>query len=88
MTYHFTVRLAGDPEHDDALADRLFEAGCDDGSLWSEGAATFVTFHREAATLDAAISAAAADLAAAGQRMAGVTLDPETVGALIPAAAA
>ena len=33
-TYAFTARLVGDLEHDDALADRLYEAGCDDGTLW------------------------------------------------------
>ena len=81
-SHGFTVSLAGDPPHDDDLANALFEAGCDDGTLWSEGPRVFVDFHREAPTLERALATAVRDVGKAGFAVARVVIDVEDLPAL------
>ena len=64
--YRFTAYLAGVREITDADADRLFEAGCDDGTPGSRDGMAFVGFSREADSLDAALRSAIANLSGAG----------------------
>jgi uncharacterized protein (DUF433 family) len=67
--YEFTVFLAGLTEITEEAADALFEAGCDDGSPASCDGAVWSTFHREASSLQDAISSAVADTQKAGYRV-------------------
>ena len=64
--YDFTVILAGVPELTDELSERLFAAGCDDGSPSSRGGVTRVAFDRESDSLENAIRSAVANVQAAG----------------------
>jgi hypothetical protein len=64
--YDFTVVLKNSPELTQELADRLFVAGCDDGTPGMCCGTTVVDFHREATSLEAAIRSAVADVNAAG----------------------
>ena len=64
--YEFIVILRGLDVIDDDLADKLFEAGCDDGSPFSSCGIAGVGFSREAESLEAAIRSAVADVQKAG----------------------
>jgi hypothetical protein len=66
-TYEFIVTLAEGTEHTDELAEALYEAGCDDGSVWSSGGRVQIGFTRRAESLEPAIRSA--DLA--GEPLAG-----------------
>ena len=48
--YDFTVVLKDAPELTEELADRLFAAGCDDGTPGMCCGVTVIDFHREAET--------------------------------------
>jgi hypothetical protein len=56
--FDFTLTLTGPDEFTVALADRLFEAGCDDASFGTTNGVHFGTFHREADSLGDAIGSA------------------------------
>jgi hypothetical protein len=64
--YEFIVILRGLDLIDDDLAEKLFEAGCDDGSPFSSCGIAGVGFSREAESLEAAIRSAVADVQKAG----------------------
>ena len=64
--YDFTLILARDTEFSAELADRLFEAGCDDGSPGTCCGVVSIDFHREAESLESAIRSAVADVMKAG----------------------
>ena len=64
--YHFTVVLHDLPEMTEEAANSLFESGCDDGSPASSDGQAWVTFHRDAESLEEAIRSAIADVQAAG----------------------
>ena len=64
--YDFIVILRGLDVIDDDLADKLFEAGCDDGSPFSSCGIAGIGFSREAESLEAAIRSAVADVQRAG----------------------
>lgn len=64
--YEFTIVLAGTPELTEELADRLFAAGCDDGSPGSCNQVVSINFHREAESLEVAIRSAISHVQAAG----------------------
>lgn len=74
-TYEFRVVLAGSPELTVELGDRLYEAGCDDGSPGSCDGVTFVDFDREAESLEDAIRSAITNVQAAGCAVAKVEID-------------
>ena len=81
----FTLVLA---EHDvmtEAMAEALYEAGCDDGTACSSEGEAYVHFDREADTLEAAIRSAVRDVTAAGFRVQRIEIEPET---LVPQSAA
>jgi hypothetical protein len=65
MKYEFSLVLAA-PDVSDEEADKLYEAGCDDGSILSRGDVTVVQFDREAPTLDEALASAIRDVESAG----------------------
>ncbi|MFZ5833654.1 MAG: hypothetical protein ACOY3P_26500 [Planctomycetota bacterium] len=66
QTYEFEVLLAPDTVMDEDLADRLFEAGCDDGLPGVSNGVPTVMFAREAESLESAIRTAVADVERAG----------------------
>ena len=87
MDHWFTLTLndtmglfetSTDDKFDDAvaqIADQLFDAGCDDGTLFTREGAIFVGFAREAPTLREAVTSAIADVQSAGYRVSRVTID-------------
>ena len=57
-THHFRLVVEGADLQDEAVVDRLFEAGCDDALVGSTGGVQFIDFDRDAASFDAAVSSA------------------------------
>lgn len=82
QTYEFDVVLKEIAEITDDQADALFAAGCDDGTPSSRNGVGWVHFDREAATLEAAIQSAIAQIQTTGLRIAKVELDPDAAVAL------
>jgi hypothetical protein len=64
--WEFTVLLARVDEITPELADALYEAGCDDGTVGSSCGLATVSFAREAPSLQEAIRSAIADIQRAG----------------------
>ena len=75
--YDFTLVLAGDVELTDELADRLYSAGCDDGSPGMCQGIVSIDFHREGDSLQSAIRSAIADVNTARCTVARVEIDAE-----------
>jgi len=84
-TYEFIVTLGKGAEHSAELAEALFEAGCDDGSVWSTGGVVQIGFSRQAESLEAAIRSAVADVQKAGSTVVQVTMEEPALAALEPA---
>ncbi|MCA1685922.1 MAG: hypothetical protein LC745_08020 [Planctomycetia bacterium] len=70
--YEFTFTLSGVDELTVAVADALFEAGCDDASPHSDGPRVYMDFHRESESLGDAIGSAVKDVERAGYTVARV----------------
>jgi hypothetical protein len=81
-TYEFVVTLANGTEHTDALVEALYEAGCDDGSVWSSAGVVQIGFTRQADSLESAIRSAIADVQKAGCAVARLEMEPEALAAL------
>ena len=81
-TYQFDVVLKDAPEISDDLADKLFAAGCDDGTPTSCEGVAWIHFDREAATLEQAIRSSVAQVQAAGLLVSKVELDVDAAVAL------
>ena len=64
--WEFTVMLAEVDEITPELADALYEAGCDDGTVGSSCGVSSVSFSREGPSLHEAIRSAIADIQRAG----------------------
>jgi hypothetical protein len=79
MKYDFTVVLKDSPELTEELADKLFAAGCDDGTPGMCDSITSIDFHRDADSLEAAIRSAVADVSAAGCVVARVEIDVQAL---------
>ena len=60
--HHFTLIVDGPDLQDDALIDRLFEAGCDDAAIGRIDGIQYVDFDREAVSLDEAVLSAVTDV--------------------------
>jgi len=56
--YAFSLILKGSLELTEEIADQLFEAGCDDGTPGTCNGIFAIDFHREAVSLEAAITSA------------------------------
>ena len=84
-TYGFTVALAGEKtvEEGDDIAEALYGGRCDDASVHSAGATVFVSFDREAESLDAALQSALADLRAEGLDVERIEIDRKDFAALL-----
>jgi hypothetical protein len=55
MTHQFTLIVEGADLQDEASADALFEAGCDDATIGRVGATQYLDFDREAASFADAV---------------------------------
>ena len=88
-TFGFTVTLAPSAIVDDLdrIADVLYGGRCDDSAVHSAGPTVFVSFDREAESLDEAVKSALADLRAKGLEPARVELDRDDLAPLLPAGA-
>lgn len=73
--YEFDVFLKDTVEITDEQADKLFEAGCDDGTPASCNGLTWIHFDREAGSLEEAIRSAIVQVRFAGFTGAKVELD-------------
>jgi hypothetical protein len=76
-TYEFDVVLKDVSEISDDQADRLFAAGCDDGTPVACASVAWIHFDREAISLEQAIFSAVAQVQAAGFLVSKVELDVE-----------
>ncbi len=77
-TYEFDVILKDVSELTDDQADRLFAAGCDDGTPTACDGLAWIHFDREAASLEDAIRSAVAMVQTAGFIVSKVELDVGT----------
>ncbi len=73
--YEFDLVLKQTSEVTDDEADRLFAAGCDDGTPAGSHNQVWIHFDREAASLEEAISSAVAQVQSAGLAVSKVELD-------------
>jgi len=64
--YEFSLILKGSPELTEEIADKLFEAGCDDGTPGTCNGVFSIDFHREGDSLEAAINSAIKNVESAG----------------------
>jgi hypothetical protein len=78
MKYEFSLILTA-ADVSDEEADKLYEAGCDDGSILSRGDVTMIQFDRDAPTLDAALDTAIRDVEGAGFQVARVEIERHEV---------
>ena len=67
--YAFSLILQGAHQLSEDMADRLFAAGCDDGTPGLCDGVFSIDFHRQAATLEEAIRSAVANVEPAGYRI-------------------
>jgi hypothetical protein len=74
-TYEFDVILKDLSEVTDDQADRLFAAGCDEGTPASCDGVAWIHFDKEAASLEEAIRSAVSQIQAAGFQVSKVELD-------------
>jgi len=81
-TYEFVATLSQGTEHSDDLVEALYEAGCDDGSVWSSEGVVEIGFNREAESLEAAIRSAIGDVQKAGATVIRVTLEERALAAI------
>ena len=78
-TFEFTIAADGlDPMADDYEA-RFYNAGCDDALVSFQNGTTIVDFSREAASLEAAIADAVADVRKAGGTVRRVSIEAEAL---------
>ncbi len=73
--YEFSLVLKGSPELTEELADQLFAAGCDDGTPGTSGGIFSIDFHREGASLEAAINSAMRNVKSAGYEVERVEIE-------------
>ncbi len=77
--HEFTLILGGAAELNSAVMDALFEAGCDDATVSSQGGRISLDFDRSAPSMRDAVVSAIADVHKAGMKVArvdGATPDP------------
>jgi hypothetical protein len=74
MKYEFSLILSATDVSDED-ADKLYEAGCDDGSILTRDGVTRVQFDREAPSLDEALASAIQNVESAGLAVARVEIE-------------
>ena len=78
MKYEFSLILT-EPEVTDEDADKLYEAGCDDGSILTRDGVTRIQFDRDASNLDEALASAIQNVERAGLAVARVEIERHEV---------
>jgi hypothetical protein len=79
--YEFTLILAGSPELTEEAAERLFAAGCDDGTPGTCNGVFSIDFHRQAPSLEEAIRSAIAHVRSAGYEVEHIEIEAEAMAA-------
>ena len=79
MREHEFSLILSSPEESEEEAERLFEAGCDDGTIITTAGVTRIDFQRMAPTLEEAIRSAIENVKAAGFQVAHVRMEPGSV---------
>ena len=77
--YEFTLVLSGSPELSEDLAEKLFAAGCDDGTPGVCNGVFSIDFHREAQSLEEAIRSAIKNVKSVGYPVERVEIEAMTV---------
>ena len=77
--YEFTLILSRPPELTEEAAERLFEAGCEDGTPGTCNGVFSIDFHRQAPSLEEAIRSAIAHVQLAGYEVGHVEIEAEAV---------
>lgn len=77
--YEFTLILKGDRELTEEIADKLFDAGCDDGTPGTCNGVFSIDFHREADSLESALRSAIANVKSAGYEVERMEINAETM---------
>ncbi len=77
--YEFTLILKGSLELTEDIADRLFEAGCDDGTPGTCEGVFVIDFHRKAESLEEAIRSAIGNVKTAGCQVERVEIQAEAM---------
>jgi hypothetical protein len=77
--YEFTLILRDSPELTEDVADRLFAAGCDDGTPGTCCGVFSIDFHRVGSSLEQAISSAVSNVRSAGFETERVEIKAEAV---------
>jgi hypothetical protein len=77
--YDFSLILKESPELTEELADQLFAAGCDDGTPGTSAGVFSIDFHREATSLETAISSAMRNVKSAGYEVERVEIEAGAV---------
>ncbi len=65
-TYEFILILGSVGQSDSEMVESLYEAGCDDGTVFSSNGVAAIGFSREAIALESAVRSAIADVGKAG----------------------
>ena len=77
ITYDFTLILSSPTELTEDFADKLFAAGCDDGTPSSSAGTLSIDFTRDATDLESAIRSAVSNVATAGGVVDRVEIDAD-----------
>lgn len=76
-TYNFTLVLGPSPQIDEEIANKLFEAGCDDTLVGMRYGVSIMEFDREAASFCVAVMSAIEDVKRADSRLHVCRIEPE-----------
>jgi hypothetical protein len=76
-TYDFTLILSSPTELTEEFADKLFAAGCSDGTPSSSAGTLSIDFSRDATDLESAIRSAVSNVATAGGVVGRVEIDAD-----------
>jgi hypothetical protein len=77
--YAFTLILKGTRELTEEMADKLYDAGCDDGTPGTCNGVFSIDFHREADSLESALTSAIAHVKSAGYEVERVEINADTM---------
>jgi hypothetical protein len=77
--YGFSLILRGQVELTEEVADKLFEAGCDDGTPGTCHGVFSIDFHREANSLEEAIRSAISNVKSLGYEVERVEIEAEAM---------
>lgn len=79
VLYDFTLIIKETNEFTESVADILYKAGCDDGTLSTCNGILAIDFHRESATMDQAIRSAIQDVTSTGLTVKNIDVSVESI---------